>query len=125
MRALNLQRRFLLFFADYREAIERKQSNEEELVRLRCENTDLRAELAADRASALTRERELSDRMMRVNYGRRIEPPSATPVEPRSTAEQEITPRQAALNQRAAFAQQLNARREALLNGQQSESQPN
>lgn len=79
MTLLNLQKRFLLMFADYREAVERAQRHDDEILQLRSANDELKSQLAQERSDNLARERTLNDRLMEMRFGRKAMNPSAEP----------------------------------------------
>ena len=73
---LNLQQRFLMLFADYREAIAQVASAEDEARFYRSLAGDLQIRLDANQVDMVHREREIADRMMRMRHGERA---TATP----------------------------------------------
>jgi hypothetical protein len=69
---LNLQRRFLLLFADYRDAVDGQQRAQDELLILRNDKAELQARLDKAIEGSLNREREWNERLMRRQFGDRI-----------------------------------------------------
>lgn len=65
-------------FADYREAIDRAQRHDDEILFLRGANQELQTQLAQERADNLTRERALNDKLMDMRFGRRTPTTEAT-----------------------------------------------
>jgi hypothetical protein len=77
---MNLQKRFLFLFADYREALARAQRAEDEALQLRHSMEEIQGRIDALTKTSIDREREMTDRVMAMHYGQRVLKPHEAPT---------------------------------------------
>lgn len=113
---MNWQQRFLWMFADYRDMAERLQRAQDEILAMRGAKEAAEQRLADVKADALKREREITDRYMRMSMGQRAVDPNAATPEPQKSNPTEESPQDWKRRMWGQFHADLQQRQE-LLNG--------
>jgi len=117
---LNLQQRFLLLFADYRDAIEGQQRANDQILILRSQLEELRDKHEKVLAQSADAQKDLNERLMRRLFGDRVVDPSAAKfhVEPAKAGEEDPVTWQK--NKWKKFEEDLRKRQSLTINGSES-----